>query len=340
MKLKWSTNSWCWCGWIHRIPLRPAPLRCRVWRCRWIWVRRLQSSRTLQACGRPSSRIPWWFQFFPLPSHLRVPQLVQLERHGDVEPRTFSCGSDNEFGPDAVLLPALLEVLLLLDHVMRISFQISLSFLNLKMQFHSQEFWEMMLSSDKSCNQISVERICIARYLSSGSLARFLNSRMELIMSINFLFFWAFFLLISMLRSSSSRYAICIPSKMSWFGYCFIHSRNVSVRLLPLLPPSILFSMLAFCSPNLDTNEASLACMFFLMESSSFLSQTSTFYSLLSFTFSFSNPISSVSLPTNDSTLTISNLDVPFVISSWIFILSTPTNSLDTYFWICLWLCD
>lgn len=42
--------------------------------------------------------------------------LVQLERHGDVEPRTFSCGRDNEFGPDAVLLPALLEVLLLVDH--------------------------------------------------------------------------------------------------------------------------------------------------------------------------------------------------------------------------------
>jgi len=73
--------------------------------------------------------------------------------------------------------------------LMRISFELSLSFLNLKMQFHSQEFWETMLSSDKSCSQISVERIWMARYLSSGSLARFLNSRMELSMSINFLFF-------------------------------------------------------------------------------------------------------------------------------------------------------
>lgn len=41
---------------------------------------------------------------------------MQLERHGDVQPRTFCCGSDNELGPDAVLLPALLEVLFLVDH--------------------------------------------------------------------------------------------------------------------------------------------------------------------------------------------------------------------------------
>lgn len=47
--------------------------------------------------------------------------------------------------------------------LMRISFELSLSFRNLKMQFHSQEFCDMMFSSDRSCSQISVDRIWIAR---------------------------------------------------------------------------------------------------------------------------------------------------------------------------------